>query len=134
MGHVKITEPSVVTSELDCILTIQQQCYENWRHYRKEIEIKATNYSLDIPFDEHEHVKLLDNFLPMVEQCKNIIENSGDEESYASEDDLEEMLEELVIAEEEELTNAGDFGWTISSGTSSPTSNNHLHSPENVGF
>ncbi|KOX74866.1 hypothetical protein WN51_00378 [Melipona quadrifasciata] len=87
-----------------------------------------------------------------VAQCKNIIESeessdeevvsftrriinrissnsdSDDEESYASED-LEKMLEELAIAEEEELTNAGDF-WTISSGTSSPTSNNHLHSPE----
>ncbi|KAK1124409.1 hypothetical protein K0M31_006769 [Melipona bicolor] len=33
--------------------------------------------------------------------------NSDDEESYASED-LEEMLEEFAIAEEEELTNAGD--------------------------
>ncbi|KAK1137291.1 hypothetical protein K0M31_001804 [Melipona bicolor] len=66
-----------------------------------------------------------------VAQCKNIIESeessneevvsfirkiinrissnsdSDDEESYASED-LEEMLEELAIAEEEELTNAGD--------------------------
>ncbi|KOX79104.1 hypothetical protein WN51_09914 [Melipona quadrifasciata] len=65
-----------------------------------------------------------------VAQCKNIIESeessdeevvsftriinrissnsdSDDEESYASED-LEEMLEELAIVEEEELTNAGD--------------------------
>ncbi|KAK1120072.1 hypothetical protein K0M31_020496 [Melipona bicolor] len=66
-----------------------------------------------------------------VAQCKNIIESeessdeevvsfirriinrissnldSDDEESYASED-LEEMLEELAIAEKEELTNAGD--------------------------
>ncbi|KAK1135633.1 hypothetical protein K0M31_000221 [Melipona bicolor] len=66
-----------------------------------------------------------------VAQCKNIIESeessdeevvsfrktinrissnpdSDDEESYPSED-LDEMLEELAVAEEEELTNADDF-------------------------
>ncbi|KOX72258.1 hypothetical protein WN51_03277 [Melipona quadrifasciata] len=41
------------------------------------------------------------------------------------------MLEELAIAEEKELNNDGD---SLDSGTSSPTSNNHLHSPEKVDF
>ncbi|KOX68714.1 hypothetical protein WN51_07402 [Melipona quadrifasciata] len=45
--------------------------------------------------------------------CEHIVQhtlplkNSNDEKSYESED-LEEMLEELAIAEEEELTNDGD--------------------------
>ncbi|KOX78647.1 hypothetical protein WN51_07508 [Melipona quadrifasciata] len=60
-------------------------------------------------------------------------EHSDDEESYASED-LEEMLKEFAIAEEEELNSDCDPLDNIllgrSCGTCSPTSNNHLHSPE----
>ncbi|KAK1123962.1 hypothetical protein K0M31_006990 [Melipona bicolor] len=66
IGHIKITEPSIITSKLDCILTYNNNVMKIGGTV-KEIEIKITNYSLDIPFDEHD-IKLLDNFLPIVEQ------------------------------------------------------------------
>ncbi|KOX75598.1 hypothetical protein WN51_12787 [Melipona quadrifasciata] len=66
IGHIKITEPSVITSKLDCILTYGNNVMKI-RGTIKEAEIKVTNYSLNIPFDERD-VKLLRDFLPIVEQ------------------------------------------------------------------
>ncbi|KOX67582.1 hypothetical protein WN51_09018 [Melipona quadrifasciata] len=64
--QIKIVEPSIVTSKIDRIIIYKNNIMKIGGT-AKEMEIKITNYSFDIPFDKND-MKLLHDFLPIATQ------------------------------------------------------------------
>ncbi|KOX75594.1 hypothetical protein WN51_12783 [Melipona quadrifasciata] len=81
MRQIEITEPSILTAKIDCIMTYDNHVMKFGGIVgEKETKIKITNYSLDIPFDKYD-MRLIHDFLPVTKQITpdyKIYENSFD--------------------------------------------------------